>query len=311
MADFFVNWIASAPGTATPYALAALGLIISERAGVLSLAAEGFMLVGALSGIAACLTISTNPIVILATAMAVTAALSIPYAVLVVALRINQVIAGLAFVFLSQGLTALVGTMAGWTNRVVQGLPKLPLWPLTEIPAIGRIFADQDVVVLLVVPLFLAVWLTINRSLVGLQLRAVGENPDAADAAGVNVARYRLGAVIVGSAIVGLGGAYLSVVSTKIWIPGMTNGRGWIAVALVIFSRWRPWRALAGALLFGSIEALIPRIAAAGLPVPQYYMLMSPYVATILVMILVGTYKGRRSGQPGALGEPYVREERR
>src|SRR5580698_5169243 len=113
MADFFVNWIASAPGTATPYALAALGLIISERAGVLSLAAEGFMLVGALSGIAACLTISTNPIVILATAMAVTAALSIPYAVLVVALRINQVIAGLAFVFLSHGLTALVGTMAG------------------------------------------------------------------------------------------------------------------------------------------------------------------------------------------------------
>jgi simple sugar transport system permease protein len=91
----------------------------------------------------------------------------------------------------------------------------------------------------------------------------------------------------------------------------MTSGRGWIAVALVIFSRWRPWRALAGALLFGSIEALIPRIAAAGLPVPQYYMLMTPYVATILVMVLVGIFKRRQAGQPGALGEPYVREERR
>ena len=311
MLDFFINWIAGVPGTATPYALAALGLIISERAGVLSLAAEGLMLVGALSGIAACLTISSNPYLALAIAMAATAVFSLLFAFLVVILRVNQVIAGLAMVFFCQGLTNLVGTIADWTNRVVQGLPKLHLWPLTEIPVVGRIFADQDIVVLLIVPIFFGVSYMMNHSLVGLRTRAVGENPDAADAAGVNVTLYRVGAVVVGSALVGLAGAYLSVVSTKIWIPGMAGGRGWIAIALVIFARWRPWRALAGALLFGSIEALVPRIAAAGLPVPQYFMLMTPYVATIAVMIWVGINKRDFSDQPGALGEPHVREERR
>jgi simple sugar transport system permease protein len=311
MLDFFINWIAGAPGTAAPYALAALGLIISERAGVLSLAAEGLMLVGALSGIAACLTISSNPFLALAIAMAATAGFSLLFALLVVVLRVNQVIAGLAMVFFCQGLTNLVGTVADWTNRVVQGLPKLHLWPLTEIPIVGRIFADQDIIVLLVVPIFFVVSHMMTHSLVGLRMRAVGENPDAADAAGVNVTLYRVGAVVVGSALVGLAGAYLSVVSTKIWIPGMAGGRGWIAIALVIFARWRPWRALAGALLFGSIEALVPRIAAAGLPVPQYFMLMTPYVATIAVMIWVGINKRDYSDQPGALGEPHVREERR
>jgi general nucleoside transport system permease protein len=309
--DFLINWIAGAPGTATPYALAALGLIVSERAGVLSLAAEGLMLVGALSGIAACLALNANPILALIVAMAMTAVVSLLFALLVAVLRVNQVIAGLAMVFFCQGLTFLVGTTADWTNRVVQGLPKLPLWPLTELPVVGRIFADQDLVVLLVVPIFFLVSYVINNSLVGLRMRAVGENPDAADAAGVNVTLYRVGAVVAGSALVGLAGAYLSVVSTKIWIPGMAGGRGWIAIALVIFARWRPWRALVGALLFGSIEALVPRIAAAGLPVPQYFMLMTPYLATIAVMIWVGFKQRNYSDQPGALGEPYVREERR
>ncbi len=308
---FFANWMANTPGTATPYAVAALGLIISERAGVLSLAAEGLMLVGALSGIAAYLSISSDPYFAIAAAMIVTGAFSLLFALLVVVLRVNQVIAGLAMVFFCQGLTNLVGTVAGWTNRVVPGLPKLYIWPLTEIPIAGRIFANQDLVVLLVVPIFFVVSHVITRSTVGLRLRAVGENPEAADAAGVNVTLYRIGAVVVGSALVGLAGAYLSVVSTKIWIPGMAGGRGWIAIALVIFARWRPWPALAGALLFGSIEALIPQIAAAGLPVPQYFMLMTPYVATIAVMIWVGISKRDYSDQPGALGEPHVREERR
>ena len=308
---FFTNWIANAPGTATPYALAALGLIISERAGVLSLAAEGLMLVGALSGIAACLSIVNNPALAIVIAMIVTAVFSLLFALLVVVLRVNQVIAGLAMVFFCQGLTNLVGTIAGWTNRVVPGLPKLYLWPLTEIPVAGRIFANQDLIVLLVIPIFFVVSRVIARSTVGLRLRAVGENPEAADTAGVNVTFYRIAAVVVGSALVGLAGAYLSVVSTKIWIPGMAGGRGWIAIALVIFARWRPWRALAGALLFGSIEALIPQIAAAGLPLPQYFMLMTPYLATIAVMIWVGVNKRDFTDQPGALGEPHVREERR
>ncbi len=311
MLDFFINWIANAPGTAAPYALAALGLIISERSGVLSLAAEGLMLVGALSGVAAYISFGGNPALALVVAMVVTAVFSLLFSLLVVILRVNQVIAGLAMVFFCQGLTNLVGTIAGWANHAISGLPKTNLWPLTEIPILGRILAAQDIIVLLIVPIFFLASYIMTRSLVGLNVRSVGESPEAADAAGVNVSLHRVGAVLVGSALIGLAGAYLSVVSTKLWIAGMTSGRGWIAIALVIFARWRPWRALGGALLFGSIEALVPRIAAAGIHVPQYFVLMTPYVATIAVMIWVGMTKREWSDQPGALGEPHVREERR
>ena len=127
----------------------------------------------------------------------------------------------------------------------------------------------------------------------------------------MSVSLYRFGAVVAGSALIGLAGGYLSVVDVKIWIPDMTGGRGWIAVALVIFARWQPWRALFGALLFGCIEALIPRIAAAGIQVPTYFLLMTPYLATIAVMVWVGLTKFGRSNEPAALGQPHVREERR
>ena len=141
--------------------------------------------------------------------------------------------------------------------------------------------------------------------MLGLRLRSVGENPDAADAAGVSVSLYRVGAIVAGSALIGLAGGYLSVVDVKLWVPDISGGRGWIAVALVIFARWQPWRALFGALLFGCIEALIPRIAAAGIQVPQYFLLMTPYLATIAVMVWAGLLEVRplerareRSGSP-------------
>ncbi|RZA13165.1 MAG: ABC transporter permease, partial [Lysobacteraceae bacterium] len=155
------------------------------------------------------------------------------------------------------------------------------------------------------------VWF-LTRTTAGLRLRAVGENPQAADAAGISVTAWRFAAVLAGSALVGLAGAYISVVSTKLWIAGMTGGRGWIAVGLVIFARWSPWKALAGAVLFGCIEALIPQLAAAGVQLPQYFVLMTPYLITLAVMVWVAV--GARRGadaEPGALGQPYVREERR
>jgi simple sugar transport system permease protein len=139
----------------------------------------------------------------------------------------------------------------------------------------------------------------------------VGENPEAADSAGVNVSLYRTGAIMAGAALVGLAGGYLSVAVAKIWVDGMAGGRGWIAIALVIFARWHPWRALLGAVIFGSIEALIPRVAAIGIQVPQYFMLMTPYVATLLVMIWAAMRGNVRLDEPGALGRPHVREERR
>lgn len=165
--------------------------------------------------------------------------------------------------------------------------------------------------VFLAIPIFFLVNYGLTRTMLGLRLRAVGENPEAADAAGINVSLYRVGAVIAGSALMGLAGGYLSVVDVKLWIPDITGGRGWIAVALVIFARWQPWRALFGALLFGCIEALIPRIAAAGIQIPQYFLLMTPYLATIAVMIWAGWSKFGRSNEPAALGRPHVREERR
>lgn len=311
MLDFLVNWLANAPVTALPYALAALGLIVSERAGVLNLTAEGLMLVGAMSGVAASLALGGEPIVALVVAMVAASLVSLLFALLVVVLRVNQVIAGLAVVFFCQGLTGLLGSLAGWQNRPIEGLGKVALWPLSEIPVVGRILFVQDPVVFLAIPIFVAVSLVLNRSMVGLRLRAVGENPAAADAAGVSVAAYRIGAILAGSALVGLAGGYISVVGVKLWFTDMVGGRGWIAVALVIFARWAPWPALAGALLFGCIEAVIPRVAAAGVRVPQYLVLMTPYLATIAVMIWVGARQRGAGGEPGALGQPHVREERR
>jgi ABC-type uncharacterized transport system permease subunit len=309
---FAVNWLAGTPSFAAPYALAALGLIVSERAGVLSLGAEGFMLVGALAGVATELELGGYPGIALLAAMLAASVVSLLFAFLVVFLRVNQIIAGLAMVFFCRGLTSLIGTLGGWTNRAIAGLHEVALWPLSEIPIIGRIFFTQDVVVFLAIPIFFLVNYGLTRTMLGLRLRAVGENPEAADAAGVSVSLYRVGAVVAGSALIGLAGGYLSVVDVKLWIPDISGGRGWIAVALVIFARWQPWRALFGALLFGCIEALIPRIAAAGIQMPQYFLLMTPYLATIAVMVWAGLSKfGGRSNEPAALGRPHVREERR
>jgi ABC-type uncharacterized transport system permease subunit len=309
--EFLVNWLATTPSFAEPYMLAALGLMISERAGVLSLGAEGFMLTGALASVAACLSLGCGAPLALLVALLVTAIASILFAVFTTFLRINQVIAGLTTVFFFQGVTDMVGTLGDWNSHVIAGLDRLPLGPLARIPVLGPIFFNQDFVIYLTVPLVIAIQLFLSRSMTGLRLRAVGDSPETADAAGVSVGLYRFAAVVMGAAIVGLAGAYLALADVKVWSPGLTHGRGWIAIALVIFARWRPWRAFFGALLFGGIESLIPQIAAAGIHVPQYFMLMTPYIATLIVMIRAGVGKGAVSGAPLALGRPFVREERR
>jgi general nucleoside transport system permease protein len=308
--DILLSWLGNTPSLAVPFALAALGLIISERSGVLSLGAEGLMLVGALAGVGAYLSFGGHPLLALIAAMLAAAVVSLLFAVLVVLLRVNQVIAGLALVFFCQSMTNLVGTVADWSNRTISGLRDWPIYPLSELPVVGRILFTHDLVVYLTIPIFVLVSWFLNRTNTGLRLRSIGESPEAADAAGLNIYLYRFAAVVGGSALVGLAGGYLSVVSAKIWIAGMTGGRGWIAVALVIFARWHPWRALLGALIFGGIEALIPQIAAAGIRVPQYFMLMSPYLATLAVMVWQEMRGRVSSDEPAALGQPYVREER-
>lgn len=307
--ELLSHWLGNVPDFAVPFALAALGLIITEKSGVLALGAEGLMLVGALAGIGMQLALGLPGLSLLA-AMAAASAVSLVFALMVLVLRINQVIAGLALVFFCQGLTGLLGTTLGWTNRPVSGLPTLHLWPLSEWPVVGGLFA-QNALVYLTPLIFIGVVWFLRNTQGGLRLRAVGENPQAADAAGISVLGYRLAAIIAGAALIGLAGGYIAVLSTKMWIADMTGGRGWIAVSLVIFARWSPWRALAGALLFGGIEALIPQLAAAGVRLPQYFVLMAPYAVTLLVMVWVAMGRVAPGTQPGALGEAFVREERR
>jgi simple sugar transport system permease protein len=308
--DILLNWLANTPDFAVPYALAALGLIISERSGVLTLGAEGLMLVGALVGVGAQLALGITGFSMIF-AMLAAAVVALLFAMMVIALRVNQVIAGLALVFFCQGLTSFLGTILDWTNKALTGIGPTPLGPLADLPVIGRILFTQNMVVYLTIPIFIMVAIFLNRSTSGLRLRAVGENPQAADAAGLSVGWVRLGAIVAGAALMGMAGAYLSVYSTKLWVAGMTGGRGWIAVGLVIFARWSPWRALIGAVLFGCIEALIPQLAAAGIKLPQYFMLMTPYAVTLAVMIWVAVAGSGLHSEPGALGEAYVREERR
>ena len=236
---------------------------------------------------------------------------SLIFATLVITLRANQVIAGLVTVFFCQGLTSLVGNEFGWTSKAFQGLGAVPFGPLAKIPILGPIVFGQDIIAYLVIPIIVVISYVLARTRAGLNLRAVGESPEAADAAGVSVPLVRFLAVMAGSALIGLAGAYISVASVKIWIDDMTAGRGWISIALVIFARWNPWRALFGALLFGGIQAVIPKLAATGVMLPQYLVLTTPYLATLAVMIWVSIHQRHApSDEPGALGRPYVREER-
>ena len=306
--DFFVNWVSVVPQFAVPFALATLGLIICERSGVLNLGAEGFMLMGAMIGAGATLATGSPHLSLFLAALSA-GAMSLLFGFLVITLRVNQVISGLTMVFFAQGLTTLVSTKMDWTNKAFDGIGKIDFGPLADIPLVGRLLFDQDIVVYITILIFIAAVFAFERTEQGLRIRAVGENPEAADSAGVSVVMNRYLAVFIGCMFVGLAGAYMSVVVSKIWVDGMSGGRGWIAIALVIFARWRFWPALAGAVLFGCVEALIPRIAAVGLQVPQYFVLMLPYVATLTVMVWASLGKNS-SGAPAALGKPFVREER-
>ncbi|MEM9105573.1 MAG: ABC transporter permease [Pseudomonadota bacterium] len=293
--DFIANWVASIPAFAVPFALAAFGLIVTEKAGVLNLGAEGFMLCGALAGVGLMIA-GAPPLAALAGSALAGAATGLLFAVMVAGLRVDHVISGLALVFTCGALTSFVAAKYGWTNTAIGGLEPVIL--------------EQDILVFATPAICLAVVWLLQRTRFGLAIRAVGENPGAADAAGIDVTNVRFAAIIIGAALIGLAGGYLTVGVTRIWVDGVVGGRGWIAIALVIFARWHPWRALLGALLFGCIEALIPRVAATGADVPRYFLQMTPYLATLAVMIWVALRGSDRWAQPAALGQHHVREDR-
>ncbi len=305
--EFLINWIAATPGYAAPLLLACLGLIINERAGVLNLGAEGMMACGALAGAAISLT-TGSPIVGIVAAALAGAMLAAVFGMVTIYLRTNQVVTGLVIVALGAGLTGVIGR-----DYVSQTLPgfRAPDWEgLIDIVFFGPVFIKQNILTYLAFLAVPLVWFGLFRTMAGLQLRAVGEDPATADASGYRVLLTRLFATIIGGAFCGVAGGYLTLASSYIWVEGMVAGRGWIAIGLVIFSRWRPRTALIGALLFGAIEALIPRIQATGADVPIYTLMMLPYLATLGVLIAASLSKKVKSDEPGSLGTPYNRQDR-
>ncbi len=304
---FFLNWISTIPNFAAPLLLASLGLIICERSGVINLGAEGLMGVGAMSAVMVSFY-TQNPGLAVAVGVLSTIGLACVFAVSVVLFKTNQVLSSLAVVALGAGITGVLGRSIA--HQPVAGLEKISMGFLTQIPVLGKILFHQDVLIYLCIPIVVASWWLIERSTIGLKLSAVGEDPATADTAGVSVMLYRFNAVIASGAFCGLAGAYLSIASSQVWVEGMIAGRGWVAVALVIFARWKPLGALTGAILFAGAEALIPRLQAIGADIPVYLMLALPYVLTLVVLILPAVLYKRPSASPSVLGLDYLRQDR-
>lgn len=299
--------LAAAVSAGTPLLYAALGEILCERSGVLNLGVEGMMLAGAVCGFLAAVE-TKSPGAGVVAAMLAGGALAAVHAFMTVTLRVNQIISGLALALFGTGVSSYLGKHLIGVPLPVNPVP-LPIPGLAEIPFLGPVLFRQDPLVYasyLLVPL---AWFWIHRTRPGLHLRAVGENPATADAMGVSVYRVRYGCILAGGMLAGLGGAYLSLFYAPCWVEHMTAGRGWIALALVIFAVWSPLRALAGAWLFGGIEALGFRIQVLGAVVSPFFLKMLPYLFTIAVLVLFTAWNRRkRIGAPEALGLPYERE---
>ncbi|MBC7242545.1 MAG: ABC transporter permease [Anaerolineae bacterium] len=306
-AGFIISLITSGIRLAVPVLLAVLGEIITERAGVQNLGLEGIMAFGAFAGFAAAFATDSGILGLLAGILAgMLMGLLMGY--FAVTLKVNQVIAGISLVLLGQGAANFFyRQIFGVSQRPprIAGFPEMPIPLLSDIPYLGDILFRHNVVVYLTVLLVILIWIALFETTWGLKVRAVGEHPSAADTSGVNVAGIRYACTILGAAFAGLGGAVLSVAQMKLFTENMVAGRGWIAIALVIFSRWHPGLALAGAVLFGLADALQFRFQALGFEaVPYEFLLMLPYILTIIVL-LAG---GRRGAAPAALGTPYEKE---
>ncbi|WP_370231271.1 ABC transporter permease [Cognatishimia sp.] len=291
--------IASLMVAATPLLLAAIGELVVEKAGVLNLGVEGMMIVGAICGFA--VTVETgSPMLGVLAAMVGGALLSTLFGFLTQFALANQVASGLALTLFGLGLSALMGQ--NYIGIKPPSMPKLEIAGLSDMPFFGPILFAHDPLLYLGILLTAAVWALLKFTRVGLVLRAVGENHDAAHALGYHVIRVRFLAIMFGGGCAGLGGAYISLIRVPQWTEGMTAGIGWIALALVVFASWKPWRVLLGAYLFGGINVLQLNLQAAGIAIPVEYLAMSPYLITILVLVILSADK---SGAPASLGRSF------
>lgn len=293
----------SVVAASTPLLLAATGELVTEKSGILNLGVEGMMIVGAIGAFATGIATGSAGLAILAGAAA-GAGLSLLFAILTVTLLANQVATGLALTMFGIGLSALIG--ADYVGVPFPGLPKLDLPVLIDLPLLGPLLFGQDALVYLSFAGVAGVSWFLARSRAGLILRAVGENHDAAHALGYPVVLIRYAAILFGGAMSGLGGAYLSLAYTPMWAENMTAGRGWIALALVVFATWRPARALVGAYMFGGVTILQLHAQGLGVEVPSQLMSMLPYLATVLVLVLISKDSARdRLNAPQCLGRIF------
>ncbi|MHB8156221.1 MAG: ABC transporter permease [Desulfocucumaceae bacterium] len=301
--------LATAVTAGTPILYAALGELLAERSGIINLGVEGMMLIGAVCGFMAAVSFH-NPWAGVLAAMLAGGALALIHAVLSVTLRSNQVVSGLAITIFGTGLSGYLGKNFIGIPLPVPFVAK-PMGILGDIPFIGPVFFNHDPLVYATYLLVPALWFFIYKTRPGLHLRSIGENPAAADSLGVKVFLLRYIYVVAGGALAGLGGAYLSLAYAPSWLENMTAGRGWIAVALVIFAIWNPFRAMIGAYIFGGIDALGFRLQVLGVVVPPFFLNMMPYIFTVLVLIVViGRNRSAGTGSPKALGVAFDREER-
>ncbi|MDR5693801.1 MAG: ABC transporter permease [Armatimonadota bacterium] len=305
IAALLIPVLTAAVRAGTPVLYATLGEIFAERSGVLNLGVEGMMLVGALMAFVVTHMTGIPWLGVLAALLA-GGLVSLIHGLLSITLRANQVVSGLALTIFGTGLSGFLGKR--YIGVPAESFRPFPLPVLNDLPVLGPVLFRQDILVYLTYLLIpLASWV-LYRTRWGLNIRAVGEHPEAADAMGVNVEGVRYACVTLGGMLAGLGGAYLSTAYTAMWIENMTAGRGWIAVALVIFATWDPLRAMGGAYLFGGVNALQLHVQAMGSALPTYLLLMTPYLFTIVVLILATRETARkRLGAPAALSIPYTR----
>ena len=291
--------IASLMAAATPILLAAVGELVVEKAGILNLGVEGMMIIGAITGFAVAVQTDSATLGFIGSAVG-GAVFSLLFVVLTQVALANQVASGLALTLFGLGLSALMGQSYVGVKPPVT--PHLDIAGLSDIPVLGPILFSHDPVLYFGIAIVAAVWAVLKYTRMGLVLRAVGENHDAAHALGYKVIRIRIMAIMFGGACAGLGGAYISLVRVPLWTEGMTAGVGWIALALVVFGSWKPWRVLLGAYLFGGVTVVQLNLQAAGVAIPVEYLAMSPYLITIVVLVILSKDK---SSAPASLGRIF------
>lgn len=301
--EHFAEIVALTLAAGTPLVFAALGELVTEKAGVLNLGVEGMMLVGAVTSFAVAAG-TGSPWLGIGAGVLAGAALSVVFAVITLSLMANQVATGLALSLFGVGLSAFVGLP--YVAVVVEGIKPLTLSGLSDLPLIGKLLFGHSPLVYLSLLLFGVIEWFLYRTRGGLVLRAVGENPDSAHAIGFSVVGIRYLAVLFGGACSGLAGAYIAVAYTPMWNEGMTAGRGWIALALVVFATWKPLRVLAGAYLFGGVTLATFQAQALGVALPSQILATLPYLATIIVLAVISRDPiAIRRNAPASLGKPF------